>query len=60
MINFDGCVSGVLEIVGALLGGETLEQRADSPPSIFHRAFRRLSEHVLEFGKDLFDAVQVR
>lgn len=52
MINFDGCVSGVLKIAGAFLGREKLEQRADSSPGVIHRAFRRLLEHVLEFGKE--------
>src|SRR4051812_37559649 len=49
----DGTIARVLEIVGACVGGELIEEGADRGPERVLGPCRRLSEERFELGKEL-------
>ena len=49
-------MSGVCEVVGALVGGEGSEELADPSPGRFEGARVALAREGLEPGENLFDA----
>lgn len=50
-------VSGIDEIVAALVGCEGVEQGSDTPPGAFVGSLGCLSHEVFELGEDLLDGV---
>ena len=59
MFVLGGSISSVSEIVGALGGGEALEQRADAFPGCLDAAFCGLAQQCLELGEDLLDRIEL-
>ena len=50
--------SGMTNVVGALLGGEEIEQVSDAAPGGLDRSLIGLAELALELAEDLFDGVE--
>jgi len=57
--HLDGTISGVDEVVCALLWAEEVEELASFSPGGFDVSRPSLLHHVFEFDEDLFDWVQV-
>lgn len=57
---FDGTISCIFEIVGAFVGFDCFDQRADMPPCLVDGPFLRMTHPVLYPREGLFDRVDVR
>ncbi len=53
-------IAGVADIVSALRRGDGRQGRSDRRPQVGHRAGRQGSQVRFEFGKDLFNGIEVR
>ena len=53
-------IAGVADIVSALRRGDGRQGRPDRRPQVSHRAGRQGSQVRFEFGKDLFNGIEVR
>src|SRR4030095_10288158 len=59
-MRLSGSISRVLEVGGALGGGEAAEEAADGGTDIRDGAGGGLAQKMLELGEDLLDRVEVR
>jgi len=60
MFDLSAYISASGEVVCAFAGGDTIEQLSDFLPEGFEVALGGFAEPRLEFGKELFDRVQIR
>jgi hypothetical protein len=59
VILLGGSISGIGEVIGAFLWGETIEEVADSALGGFDCAGVGFAQQGLQLGKDLFDRIEV-
>lgn len=53
------CIAEVSEVVGAFVGREGIEQRADAPPCGFDGALCGFAQQMLKLGDELFDRIEI-